>query len=335
MKSASFAAAAAVALLVEAAAAQEVTTLRFAVTSPQTSPTWRMQWEPWTQRVEKDADGALKIQVYFGGTLATMANAYDRLINGVADMSYAIYAVVRGKFPKTSVVELPLDVNGRDGSVAMWRLYESGLLAQEHADVHPLGIFVYPQTIIHFHQPVRKLEELQGMKIGAGSKVAADVLTRLGVAPVTVTPPELYEVLQRRVVDGVAIAWTGVLQYKVAEVTNYHLNYAFGSTGGWMFMNKASYGKLTGKAKAAIDKNSGLGLSREFGMVLDRIATEQHETVGKMPGHTIARLEPAEQARWDKLVEPVIGAWIAETPDGAKIWEAYKAEVQKARMSNR
>ena len=326
--------AAAAILVAQPALADEPPTLRFANTSPQTSPTWKGMWEPWVQKVEKDADGALKIQVYFGGTLATMANVFDRLTNGVADLGYGIFSTIRGKFPGTGVVELPLDVNSHQGSIAIWNLYASGLLKEEYADVHPLEMNVYPQTNIHFNRPVTKLEDMKGLKIGANGRLAADVVTRLGAAPVTVDPTQLYEVLQRHVVNGVTVAWTGVLQYKVAEVTNYHLDYAFGSSGGFLFMNKDSYAKLTGKAKAAIDKNSGLGLSREFGDVLDQIAVDQVTSVKAMPGHTVAGLAPKEKARWDKVVAPVIDSWIAETPNGAAIWAAYKAEVQKAKMSN-
>jgi hypothetical protein len=53
-----------------------------------------------------------------------------------------------------------------------------------------------------------------------------------------------------------------------------------------------------------------------------------------MPDHTIYQLEPKEAERWSKLVAPVIDAWIAETPNGVALWAAYKAEVQKSRMSN-
>ena len=321
-------------LVAHAALADEPPTLRFANTSPQTSPTWKMQWEPWVQKVEKDADGALKIQVYFGGTLATMANVYDRLTNGVADLGYGIFSTIRGKFPATGVVELPLDVNGRQGSIAFWNLYASGLIAAEYGDIHPLELNVYPQTGIHFSKPVHKLEDVKGLKIGANGKLAADVVSRLGAAPVTMDPTQLYESLQRHLVSGVTMAWTGVLQYKVAEVTSYHLDYAFGSSGGFLFMNKDSYAKLAGKAKEAIDKNSGLILSRGFGEVLDRIAVEQVDTVKKMQGHTIARLDAKERARWDKVVTPVIDAWIAETPNGAAIWTAYKKEVEKAKATN-
>jgi hypothetical protein len=99
-------------------------------------------------------------------------------------------------------------------------------------------------------------------------------------------------------------------------------------------MNKDSYAKLAGKVKEAIDKNSGIVLSRGFGDVLDQIAVEQSTTVKAMPGHTVAVLPPAERAKWDKVVTPVIDAWIAETPNGAAIWTAYKKEVEKAKATN-
>jgi TRAP-type C4-dicarboxylate transport system substrate-binding protein len=233
------------------------------------------------------------------------------------------------------VVELPLEVNGEDGSIALWNLYASGLIAAEYADVRPLEMHVYPQTIIHFHDKVTRLEDLKGMKIGANGRLAADVVTRLGAAPVTMHPGQLYESLQRHLVSGVTMAWTGVLQFKVAEVTHYHLDYSFGSSAGFMFMNKASYAKLGAKAKAAIDKNAGLSLSRGFGVVLDQIAKNQIDTVQKMPGHTITELDAKEKKRWDKLVTPVIDAWVADTPNGAALWAAYKKEVEKAKaMTN-
>ena len=66
----------------------------------------------------------------------------------------------------------------------------------------------------------------------------------------------------------------------------------------------------------------------------DQIAVEQSTTVKAMPGHTVARLPPAERARWDKVVTPVIDAWISETPNGAAIWAAYKKEVENAKAMN-
>src|SRR5262245_22187221 len=55
------------------ARAEEPITLRFAMTSPQAGWSWQKWFEPrWIPAVENASGGTLKIQPYFGVTLANM-----------------------------------------------------------------------------------------------------------------------------------------------------------------------------------------------------------------------------------------------------------------------
>ena len=319
-------------IVVSPARADEPITLRFAMTSPQAGWSWQKWFDPiWIPKVEKDSGGTLKIQTYFGSTLANMVNAYDRTVNGVADMSYSVTGTMRGKFPRTNVVELPSDANGKEASGAMWKLYENGLTAAEFADTVPLYLYVYSQTVFHFQKPVTKLEDIKGMKIGATSKVSADSIERLGAAPVTTNPAEMYEVLQRRTITGMAMGWNGVLSFKLPEVTNYHLNVQLGSGAGFMILNKETYARLPAQAKAAIDANSGYGPSKAFGMVIDANAGEQFNTVKKMPGQTQAYLSAEEKLRWEARYGALIDEWVKETPNGAAVLAAYRKGIADIR----
>jgi TRAP-type C4-dicarboxylate transport system substrate-binding protein len=331
MRSLRIAAGLAATLLPLPVVAQEPITIRFAMTAPATGFSWARWFEPENARIEKDSEGTLKIQTYFGGTLANMTNAWDRTVNGVADMSYAVTGPLRGKLVKTNVVELPNDANGKEASGAMWMLFESGVIADEWVEVKPLFLLVYPQSIFHMRQPVTKLEDMKGLKIGANSKVAAESVERLGAAPVTTTPSEMYENLQRGVVSGTVVGWNGVLGFKLQEVANYHLNFQNGSGGGFTVMNKQVYDKLPAKARAALDKRSGYGVSKEFGVLLDKVAQEQYDAVKAMPGHTQGYLAPDEAARWRRAVQPITDEWVKATPNGAKVLEAYRAAVLKIR----
>jgi TRAP-type C4-dicarboxylate transport system substrate-binding protein len=319
------------ATLVTPAIAQEVPTLRFAMTAPQTTPTWKMWWEDWFARIESESEGSMKIQTYFGTTLANMNNVYDRTVNGVADLGYGITSVLRGKTPGTNVIELPSEANGREASAGMWRLFQDGLTAAEWNDVHLLSLFVYPQTIMHFQKPITRLEDIKGMKIGAASKVSGDIIERLGAAQITTNPSEMYENLNRRLITGMSMAWTGVLQFKLHEVTNYHLNVEFGSGGGFLAANKETWAKLPAKGRAAFDRNSYYGLSKAFGGILDQMAANQRKEVAAMPGHTDAVLDPAEKRRWQSLAAPVVEEWVKATPNGAAILAAFNAEVARVR----
>ena len=314
------------------ARAAEPITLRFAMTSPQAGWSWQKWFEPrWIPAVENASAGTLKIQPYFGITLANMLNAYDRTVNGVADLAYSVTGTMRGKFPKSNVVELPNDSNGREASGALWKLYESGLTAAEWSDTVPLYLYVYSQSVFHFQKPITKLEDIRGMKIGATSKVTADTIERLGAAPVTTSPAEMYEVLQRRTITGMAMGWNGVLSFKLPDVTSYHVNVQLGSGGGFMILNKDTYAKLPAKAKAAIDANSGYGPSKAFGDVIDANAAEQFDTVKAMPGQTQAFLPPEEKKRWQERSIAMIDEWVRATPDGAAVLAAYRKGIADIR----
>lgn len=87
------------------AAAQEPVQLKFAMWGPPQAPMTRACAE-WAEIVTKASDGALKVQIFWN-TLGNGQTVYDNIKNGVADAGWVLQPLVPGKFPKTSVVELP------------------------------------------------------------------------------------------------------------------------------------------------------------------------------------------------------------------------------------
>ena len=324
-----FAATACLSVSPDRAVGQEPVVLKLPMNAPLTSPVFVRSTKPWIEAVEREAGGTLKIEVFPGGALASPSNIYDRLVNNVFELAYGIHGPLAGKFPKTSVAELPfLAVESTHGSVAFWNLIEKGVIADEYADVKPLAIFIYPQAQIHLSRPVRTMDDLKGLKITTPSRVGGDVLTALGATPISVPPPELYSVLNRRMANGAMMMWTGVLQFRLAEVTDFHLESWLGSSTGFVLMNKPAYARLPAKAKAAIDGTTGRALSARYGRELDGIAADQRKAVSAMPGHQVVALSAEERERWRKAVLPVYDQWVARVPDGAKVLEAFRAELK-------
>jgi len=326
----------AAAVLVSTARADEPVTLRFAVPgSGQQSPTWAMLWQPWIQKIEGDAGGELKLQPFFGPTLATNANVYDRVMSGVAEMGTGVHGSVGGKFPGSSVVELPSDIAGREGAAAFWKIYQDGLIASEYVDVRLLVLFIYPQSFLNTNKPVARLDDVKGFKIATLTRADAEVASRLGGAPITTSPGDVYDILQRRGADGMIIGWLGLVGFKLAEVTNHHVVVGLGSGGGYLIINKDVYAKLPAKARASIDKNSGAATSRDSGAALDRIYANTENVVRGLPGHTIFRLEGAELERYRKqIADPLVEEWQKRIPNGPAIFAAYRAEVARVRAGN-
>jgi TRAP-type transport system periplasmic protein len=330
------AACAALVALPVAARAQGPIVLKFALVAGSTTPNYKRFNGPWIAEINKEMAGAAEIKPYFGGVLANFVNMYDRLVAGVFEIGGGLQGMIGNQFPGTSVADLPIvSEKSRDSAAALWALYDRGLLAGEYAKIKPLLLFVYPQISLHFRKPVKTLDALRGLKMSVSDRTAAATMTKLGAAPVTMGPQNIYSALSRGVIDGAAIQWTGVLPFKLQEVSSYHVKTRLGSSSGYIAMNKQSFERLPETAQKAIDRHSGYAASRGYGAVLDDIADDAYALVSGQKGHTMARFDAKDEARMYTEVEPVLDDWVKRTPNGAAILAAFKAEVAKSQAAAR
>jgi TRAP-type C4-dicarboxylate transport system substrate-binding protein len=330
MKAKAIVVATAAALALSAGAARaEPTTLKFGFTSPPTSYVHVFGSEPWAKDVEAASNGTVKIQMFFNNVLGTVFNIYDRTVNGVVDISFGTIGTVQGVFPRSTVSGIPFLVEDPyEASLALYRLYEHGVTAQEFSAVKVISLFTFSSSSLHTTKEIRVLEDAKGQKLGAASKAVADAYELMGAVPVTMAPAETYQALQRGLIQGCNMSWPAVLSFKLAEVTKYHLDAPFGLAGAYFFMNKDVYAKLPQVAKDAIDRYSGEPLTKRLG---GGGIEENKKVIGKLEEmhHTVSALAPNEKARWRKLFQPIVDEWVKTTPDGAKVLAAFEAEVAK------
>jgi TRAP-type C4-dicarboxylate transport system substrate-binding protein len=76
---------------------------------------------------------------------------------------------------------------------------------------------------------------------------------------------------------------------------------------------------------------SGEKLVRRISAAGDEIETDARNATKAMKGQTVASLAPDEEARWQERLAPVTAAWVKETPDGAKVLAAFRAEIAAIR----
>ncbi len=309
----------------------EPVTLKFATTIPPSNPIVTEVFEPWAKKVNEASNGELNIQVMSGPTLANPANVWEQTVSGVADIGWGIHGAVGVPFPKSTISSLPFVVDDLTaGSVGLWRLYEKGLIADEHKDVKVLALVVTPGSLVVSKKPITSLEDMKGQKVRAANKSVADIITALGGAPISVPAPETYQALQRGVVTASVAGWVLANNFKFYEVANYFLEgVALGEPSGFVVMNRQSYNKLSPKAKEVLDRFSGEPFSRDYGAWFKMDAGRGRQHIASMPNEHIMTLAPQEKERWKKALEPIVNDWVAKTPDGAKILETYRVEMKK------
>jgi TRAP-type C4-dicarboxylate transport system substrate-binding protein len=217
-----------------------------------------------------------------------------------------------------------------DASQALWRLYKQGLLDAEYADLHPLMLIALTPSGIHMSHPLKSLDNLGGAKLVIASKVNSDAITLLGGAPLSIPLSEMYEAIQRGAADGAAVAWTSFDPFKLAEVTNYHVDTRLGTSSAMMFMTKATYDSLSPAAKRAVDAHAGEAESRAFGDWWDgERKVGKDMTIARGDKRTIVNLTPEQTAAWQTKLEPLIDNWAHNAPNGEIILAAYRGELAK------
>jgi len=286
----------------------------------------------WTEDVNKAAAGAVEVKIFPGGVIADNSNMYDRVTGGVADIGFAVFGPVSSVFPKTNVGTLPFEAKDhREDALALWALYEKGFIRDEFSKFHPLAFIVFPGLVIHSKKPIHTLADMKGMKISVEGRVLSEMIPRLGAAPISLQPGELYQSLQRGLVEAVPQGWPSVPTFHLNEVTTFHLEAPLGFNTGYVAINNDTYAKLPPAGKAAIDKLSSRVFTERLIAADDTMQAVGRDATKALPGQTIAQLDPAEEARWKAAVAPVTEQWVQATPDGAKVLAAFRAELTAIR----
>ena len=271
----------------------------------------------WAKKVEQDAKGRIKIELYpsmqLGGTAPQL---YDQVRDGVVDVVWTLPGYTAGRFPRSETFELPfIGGNGEQNSQAAWEFYQKHL-KDEFKDVHIIAVHTHGPGLIHAKgNGVRKLEDMKGLKLRGPSRMVNKLIEQLGATPVGMPVPAMPDALSKGVIDGTVVPWEVTTPLRVAELVNTHTNFSGNRSLYVAFfifaMNKAKYERLPPDLKKVIDDNSGLGTSKWAGKVMDD-GDVPGLAAAKARNNNIVTLDAAETARWKEQAKKVNDGWIAE-----------------------
>ncbi|WP_367109561.1 TRAP transporter substrate-binding protein [uncultured Psychrobacter sp.] len=255
-----------------ATATQETTTLRFSHFWPATSAMHTDVFAPWAQRLEEESDGRLKVELYPSATLSKPDVTYDAAAKGTIDIGSQAHGYTAGRFPLTTIAELPgLSNSAGQMSCMLQTLYDDGTLAGEYEDTHLLFMMGAGPGVLHtVDTPIRTPADMKGMRIRRPSAVAGDIIEATGASPVGLPATDIYTSLQRGVIDGLSLPWSPTGDFKLTEITSAHTNIPFYSSALLVTMNKDKYESLPEDLKKIIDDNSGRVMADIAGEMFDR-----------------------------------------------------------------
>jgi len=270
-------------------------------------------FEPWAQKINEQTHGEVKVAFFPGGALGKPSEQYKLAEVGVADIVYIGLLFSPGRFPMSTVFELPfMTPTAQIASEAMWKTYEKFPQYQkEYEKYKVLSLFCHAAGDFYTSKkPIRSIQDFKGIKIRTASPSVTDGLKIFGGIPVELPITETYTALERGVVDGAVGGFQTLVTFKLAELVKYYTNAKFYTVGMACLMNKKRYESLPDDVKMVINKNSGLSMSSWCGKAFDKAEMKFEKIVLSKYKIEVINLPDEDVKRLHDLAMPMRESWI-------------------------
>jgi TRAP-type C4-dicarboxylate transport system substrate-binding protein len=287
----------------------------------------------WAKEIEKRSGGRVKIDVFAGGTLTAAPEVYDGVVNGISDIGMSCFAYTRGRFPIMEALDLPMGYPSGKVATLVANAYYRAMKPQALDEVKVLYLHAHGPGLLHTKKPVKKMEDLKGMKIRS-TGFSAKVVEALGASPVAMPQGETYEALQKGVVDGTFTPIETLKGWKQAEVVKYTVNCPdIGyTTAMFVVMNLKKWNALPDDLKKIFDDTSAEWIAKH-GEAWDRLDKEGTDYALSLKNEIIS-LPASENQRWVLAVAPVIDSFKKSTNEKGLPGDKAITEIKQLLKNN-
>ncbi|MDH3679777.1 MAG: TRAP transporter substrate-binding protein [Acidimicrobiia bacterium] len=300
-------------------------TINFGHPFPAQHPIQAGALEQWAADVSDATDGTVTVEFFAGGSLAPAPQTYENVVAGAQDVGWALQGYTPGRFPVTDVIEMPFTfTSAQQATDVLWTLYEEFPEFQaEYADVKLLGMWVHDLGDLWIAEgKVESLDDIDGLTLRAPSPVQNAVIEALGGNPVGLPAPELFDSLERGVIDGLFIANSGLSSFNLYEVLESGVECNCYVAAQFLVMNLDTWNSLSPAQQAAVEEISGRNLSTNAAVVYDGAYDAAAARVVES-GIEKVQLSDAELDRWKEATQSVIDDWISSNSADFPTQEMY------------
>ncbi len=268
---------------------------------------------PLAEKLAEATGGATTIRVYPGGELGKgPVKQYDRVIDGVADIVYALPGYTASQFKKTLLVEVPGIVKpGENKTEAIWANIE--MLDEEFRRTKLLGLWTAGNASLLMHEkPIHSLADLAGLKIRVPSKNTGRLVEAWGATAVSMPINQVYQSMETGVVDGTLVDGSVLTSFKLGEVTKYITTGMNATNSVFMLvMNRDSWEALDADTQAKLNGMTGAVMS-EGGRVTMTNASDRALAAWVEEGGEVITLSDEAAAEFNAASDGLASEIIAE-----------------------
>jgi len=228
----------------------------------------------------------------------------------MAEMSPAYFPAELPFFTVANSVPMGMD-NLCQGSAIIKAFMEKIPAFMEEANSHnirPLFFHLLSNYMLVTRDPVTKLSDLKGKKIRTWGKDMPRLMKAAGAIGVTKFVPELYENLQRGVIDGTLFNTDSAVSYKLYEVAKHITEVVIWQGPAWgCFINEGVWQKLSPQHQKIFLETAERARAKEI-------------TATKAADIEARKQLKAQGVQFHKMPEEDVAKWINSAPDFRADW---------------
>jgi len=270
------------------------------------------QW--FADEVKKASGGEIEIQIFWSNALGAAKENLTLLGTGAIDAA----GMSAGYFPAqmpffAAPNSLPMAMDNICQSSALMKAFMEKIPAfQQEAKqnkVVPIFFHLLNPYLLVTRDPVTKREDLKGKKIRTWGEDMPRLVQAAGGTPVTIFLPELYENLQRGVIDGCPFSVDFIQTYKIYEVAKYVTEVVMWEGPAWgVFFSEKAWNNLSADQKKLVINVA------ERARKLELTKTAEAEIAAreflKAQGVQFSEFPPEELAKWQAANPDFFGDWV-------------------------
>ena len=176
--------------------------------------------------VYEKTNGGVKMTMYNGGTLVASTDVAQAVEDGAADIGWMFTTFFPGEFPLSDVITLPriFETNIQANEVLLDLLANNERVQEEMSRYHILSVSMNPMNTYYANKELNTPEDFVGLQLRAPAGSATEVTKLLGANPILMGPGDVYESIEKNVLDGYVFEPSGVKSFNLQEVTKYYLD---------------------------------------------------------------------------------------------------------------
>jgi TRAP-type transport system periplasmic protein len=290
-------------------------TLTFGHPFPPSDPIQVNVWEPWVEEVAEATDGTVEIEIHAGGALAPGPQVYENTAAGAQDLGWTMPGYTPGRFPITQIIEAPfVFADAEEGTEVAWELWEEyDEFQAEFEDTHILSLWAMDTGDLFTREtPVETMEDLQGLTVRSPAPLQSQALETMGASAVSMPGPDIYDAVERGVIDGYKLANSATRVFDLGETTGYRTDCQCYTGAFVLAMNPQAWEGLSDAQRGALEELSGRDLAMRLAAEHQAMADEVEAEYWPETGVETIELSDDEFERWREAVQPVFDQWIEE-----------------------